>query len=179
MIGLDVFFWIMVVLFAIIGLNRGWAKEMLVTFAIILGIFIINVMETFVPFFKNLVGEDQAGMIFWVRTMLTLALVFFGYQGPNIPRLAATNRFVREKFQDSLLGFFIGALNGFLVIGALWFFMDKAGYPFADIISAPPAGDAGEASRQLISVLPPVWLHSPTIYFAVAISFAFVLVVLV
>ncbi|NPV76577.1 MAG: hypothetical protein HPY59_09420 [Anaerolineae bacterium] len=179
MIALNVLFWILVVLFAIIGLNRGWAKEMLVSFAIILGLFIINVLETFVPFIKNLVAINQAGMIYWIRTILIIALVFFGYQGPNIPRLAATNRFVREKLQDSLLGLFLGAINGYLVVGALWFFMDKAGYPFPNLISAPPPGDFGEASRRLIAILPPVWLQSPTIYFAVAICFAFILVVLI
>lgn len=179
MIALSALFWILVVLFAIIGLNRGWAKEILVSFSIILGLFIINVLETFVPFIKNLAAVNQTGMVYWIRTILIIALVFFAYQGPNIPRLAATNRFVREKLQDSLLGFFLGAINGYLMVGALWFFMDKAGYPFSNLISAPPPGDFGEASRRLIAILPPVWLQSPTIYFAVAICFAFILVVLI
>lgn len=179
MIALNVLFWILVIFFALIGLNRGWAKEMLVSFAVILGLFIINVLESFVPFIRNLVVASQAGLIYWIRTLLVIALVFFGYQGPNIPRLAATNRFVREKLQDSLLGMFLGAINGYLFVGALWYFMNSAGYPFPNMISAPPAGDFGEASRRLIEMLPPVWLQSPTIYFAVAICFAFVLVVLV
>ncbi|MCC6146163.1 MAG: CvpA family protein [Anaerolineaceae bacterium] len=179
MIALHVLFWIFVILFALIGLNRGWAKEMLVSFAIILGIFIINVLETFIPFVRDLAAVNQTGIIYWIRTILVILLVFFGYQGPNIPRLAATNRFVREKLQDSLLGFFLGALNGYLVIGSLWYFMNQAGYPFPNLISAPPPGDFGEASRNLIELLPPIWLHSPTIYFAVAICFAFVLVVLI
>lgn len=179
MIALNVLFWILVILFALIGLNRGWAKEMLVTFALILALFIINVMESFIPFVKNLAAIDQAGTIYWIRSGLIIGLAFFGYQGPNIPRLAESNRFVREKFQDSLLGLFLGAVNGFLLVGALWYFIDQAGYPFSDLISAPPAGDLGEASRHLVSILPPVWLHSPTIYFAVAVCFAFVLVVLI
>jgi uncharacterized membrane protein required for colicin V production len=179
MVALSGLFWIFVIMFGIIGLNRGWAKEMLVSFAVILALFIINVMETFVPFVKTLADSDPGGTIYWIRTLITLALVFFGYQTPNIPRLAAGNRFVRERLQDSLLGLFLGALNGYLVIGALWYFMDKAGYPFTSLILPPAAGDFGNASRQLISILPPLWLQSPMIYFAVAICFAFVLVVLV
>jgi uncharacterized membrane protein required for colicin V production len=179
MIALSGLFWIFITMFGMIGLNRGWAKEMMVSFAVILALFIINVLETFVPFVKTLAETDPEGTIFWMRTLLILVLVFFGYQTPNIARLAAGNRFVRERLQDSLLGLFLGAVNGYLVIGALWYFMDKANYPFTSLILPPAAGDFGDASRRLISILPPLWLQSPMIYFAVAICFAFVLVVLV
>jgi uncharacterized membrane protein required for colicin V production len=179
MISLDVIFWLFIILFGIIGLMRGWAKEMLVTFAIILALFIVTILEKYVPFVTKLVmdstkpgGDPQAA--FWLRAGLLLVLAFFGYQTPNIPKLAGSGRFTRDRLQDSLLGLFLGALNGYLVWGSFWFFLDQAHYPFPAIISPNLTASA----KALISFLPPNWLLGvPTIFFAVAIAFAFVLVV--
>jgi hypothetical protein len=179
MIYLNVLFWIFVLLFALIGMNRGWAKEMLVSFAVVLAIFIITVMEVFFPPVASLALVGPPKTLFYIRSLFLLALVLFGYQGPNIPKLAASNRFVRERLQDWLLGLFIGALNGYLIVGTLWYFLDFANYPFPEILRPPLEGPEGEPARYLISMLPPHWLHAPTIYFAVAIAFAFVLVVFI
>lgn len=179
MVTLNVFFWLLVIIFALIGLTRGWAKELLVTFSVILGIFIITVMETWVPFIRDGLAQDPSGTIFWVRLFIIIGMVFFGYQSPNLPRLASSGRFVREKLQDSMLGMFLGAINGFLVVGSLWHYMHVGGYPFPNIIAPPPPGEAGQAARHLIEMLPPVWLKVPVIFFAVAIAFAFILVVFI
>ncbi len=40
MISLSVLFWVFVILFAVIGLTRGWAKELMVSFSVILGLFV-------------------------------------------------------------------------------------------------------------------------------------------
>ena len=179
MIGLNVLFIIFVLMFAIIGLMRGWAKELLVSFSVILSLFITTVLEKFIPFVQNLSTTGDVSTLFWVRFSLMVGLVIFGYQSPNIGRLADTGKFVRERLQDSLLGLFLGAVNGYFVFGSIWYFMDDAGYPF-DFITAPVAGtEIGDAAIRLIESLPPQWLGDPTIYFAVAIAFAFVLVVFI
>lgn len=173
MIGLAAIFWMFVILFALIGLMRGWARELLVTFSLILSLFVIRVFQSFFGFFPP--ETEEAG--FWVRTLLVLGLVFFGYQTPNLPKLAGTGRFARERLQDSLLGLFLGAINGYLVVGTIWYFLHVAGYPF-DIVQAPnPDTPLGQSAIRLISILPPTWMGVPTIYIAVAIAFVFVLVV--
>jgi hypothetical protein len=180
MVSLIVVFWMYVILFAIIGAMRGWARELLVSFAVILGLFIISVLERFVPFISQTLSSN-AQLWFWIRSGLVLGLVFFGYQTPNIQRLAGNNRFARERLQDILLGVFLGAINGYLVTGTLWYFMHSGGYPFPNIISAPPAGtQVADATNRLIAMMPPVLLGgSSAIYFAVALAFAFVLVVFI
>ena len=178
MIGLNVLFWIFVVLFGIIGLMRGWAKEILVSFSVILGLFIISVIERYGGFLTNLLNAPGSGL-FWMRFIILSGLVFFGYQGPNIPRLAQTNKFVRERLQDSLLGLFLGALNGYLIFGTIWSFMENAGYPFPDVIASPIGTSFEQATAVLLKVLPPVWLSPPGVYIAVALAFAFVLVVFI
>lgn len=179
MISMDVIFWLFIILFGMVGLMRGWAKELLVTFSVILALFIITVLEKYIPFLTKMVMDANSpggdpGSVFWLRTALLMVLTFFGYQTPNIPRLAGSGRFARDRLQDSLLGLFLGAVNGYLVWGSFWYFLDQAHYPFPGIISSALTPSA----KALISFLPPNWLLGvPTIFFAVAIAFAFVLVV--
>ncbi|HPC06443.1 MAG TPA: CvpA family protein [Anaerolineaceae bacterium] len=179
MISLHVLFWVFIILFAVIGITRGWAKELLVLFSIILGLFLLGVLEKYVPYVRDDLMTQSGDTVFWLRFGVIVVLVFFGYETPNLPRLAESPKFMREKFQDSLLGFFLGAINGFMIFGTLWYFLDAAGYPF-DVITAPVAGTAaGDAALKLLAILPPEFLSIPVIYFAVAICFAFVLVVFI
>jgi hypothetical protein len=53
MISLTVLFWVFIILFAIIGAMRGWSKELLVTFSVILALFLIEVLETYLSFYKK------------------------------------------------------------------------------------------------------------------------------
>jgi hypothetical protein len=178
MVSLLYIFWMFVILFAIIGAMRGWAKEMMVSFAVVLAIFVMTVLERYIPFVRDSVTGASR---FWLRTIILLGLVFFGYQTPNIPRLAASNRFARDRLQDILLGIFLGAVNGYLVFGSLWFFLNDAAYPFPSVITAPdPATAIGQAALQVVKGLPPQWLGgTPAIYFAVGLCFVFVLVVFI
>jgi uncharacterized membrane protein required for colicin V production len=177
MVSLGFFFLFLVTLFAIIGAMRGWARELLVTFSVILSMFIITVMERYVPAVTASIAIPGSSNQFWLRALILLILVFFGYQTPNLPRLAG-QRFVRERFQDTLLGLFLGALNGYLVVGTLWLYMHQAGYPFGDYITPPQAGTPmGDAAFRMLEMLPPRWLGPPMIFFAVALAFIFVIVV--
>lgn len=179
MVSLVVVFWMYVILFAIVGAMRGWARELLVSFSVILGLFIITVLEQ-VAFINGLIRTNLV-VQFWFRTMIILGLVFFGYQTPNIPRLAASNRFARERLQDILLGVFLGALNGYLIAGTIWFYLNQAGYPFPNLISAPQLGtQVYDVTVRMMELMPPDLLaQGSAIYFAVALAFAFVLVVFI
>lgn len=175
MITLQYLFWILIFLFAIIGAMRGWAKELLVTFAVIVGLFMIAILQRFAPESLRAFLLDAGKAQFWIQSSIVLLMAFFGYQTPYITKIAS-GKFMREKFSDSLLGFFLGALNGYLIVGSLWYFMAQAGYPFTPNIVAPPADLA------IMNYLPPELLiasNNPAIYFAVAISFLFVLIVFI
>ncbi len=177
MISLNFIFWMYVVLFAIIGGMRGWARELLVSFSVILCLFIISVLERFVPFIRDILPNNSPISMFWLRSILLLSLVFFGYQTPKFPKLATSGRFIRDKFQDILLGLFLGGINGYLIFGSIWHYMAQANYPF-DMITAPDGNtEVGRAALELLTMMPPLVLGSPAIYFAVAVAFVFVLVV--
>ena len=177
MVSLNIVFWLFVIIFAVIGTMRGWAKELLVSFSIILALFIISVLDTYVPPLKPFL-DGANSTAFWTQTIIVALLAFFGYQTPNIPKLGG-GKFAREKLQDALFGAVLGAFNGYLIVGSIWYFLDQANY-FYNLITAPVAGTAaGDAALRLISLLPPNWLTIPGVYFAVAVSFLFVVVVFI
>lgn len=171
MMTLGFTFWLLVFIFAVIGAMRGWAKELLVTFSVLVGIFILSVLTRYMPPIQSFFAPPNGSQEFWVRSIIILALVFFGYQTPNISKFAG-GKFVRERFADTLLGLFLGALNGYLIVGTIWFFMADSNYPFSAITKPSPV-------PQILAYLPPQLLGIPTIYFAIAVSFLFVLVVFI
>lgn len=177
MVSMTVLFWMFVILFAVIGAMRGWAKEILVSFSVVLGLFFLELLSAYVPAFAPDSSMSPTTR-FWIETLVIGVLVFFGYKTPNL-RMLAGERFARQRIADSLLGFFIGALNGYLIVGTLWYFMDAAGYPFQPFIVPPnPEDPMGQAAIALLNHMPPVYLVPPWIYFAVALAFIFVVVVL-
>ena len=168
-------FWMYVVLFAVIGAMRGWVKELLVVFSVVLALTTNHVLRKYIPLVEALPPESTS--LFWIRSMIVVTLVFFGYQTVvNIARLAS--RAVRERLQDTLFGIFMGAINGYLIAGTILFYMNEAQYPFPDIISAPQ-GNVAASVQTLMNWMPPHLRGEPGIYFAVLICFIFVIVVFI
>lgn len=178
MVSLTFVFWMYVVLFSIIGAMRGWAKELLVSFSVILALTFITLLQNYIPFIRDVVTQNSTDM-FWTRSIILFVLVFFGYQTPNIQKIA--DKFTRERFQDSLLGIFLGGINGYLIAGSLWFFLYEANYPFLMISDPIKTGvpQIVDAANKIIAYLPPSILSVPAIYFAVVLAFVFVLVVFI
>jgi uncharacterized membrane protein required for colicin V production len=169
-------FWMFVILFGLIGMMRGWAKELLVVFSVILALLLNFLLKKYVPVVSELPDNEQA--LFWIRSAILIVLVFFGYQTVGMPRFAA--KAMREKLQDSILGFVFGAVNGYLVVGTLWFYLDQAAYPFSYYIQAPDkTTEMGQAAINLLLAMPPRLMGEPTIYFVVALAFIFVIVVFI
>lgn len=178
MISIGFMLIVMMIIFAIMGTMRGWAKEMLVTFSAILALFIITVLERFIPYVRDVFARQGTPGQFWMNLAIILLLTFFGYQTPTLPKVDQA-RFKRERLADALLGFMLGAINGYLVFGTILFYLHTSGYPFPDyIVKAPTEADPlGKAALALIPWLPPAWLNGVPVYFAVALAFVFVLVV--
>jgi uncharacterized membrane protein required for colicin V production len=173
MMSLSFAFVIFLLLFALIGAMRGWAKELLVTFSVVLCMFLLEVVNRYFPApVRGFFDQPNTSTEFWVRAFLLVSLAFFGYQTPNIPKLSG-GKFARDKFADSLLGFFIGMVNGFFIVGSLWFYLADSGYPFKNVITRP------DPTPAIMAMLAPVWLKTPTIFFVMALAFLFVLIVFI
>jgi hypothetical protein len=178
MIALLIVFYLFVAVFSFIGGMRGWAKEILVTFSVILALAFIAVIENLIPFLRDLITRDPV-IQYWVRTIIVLVMTFFGYQSPKLTRLTkATER--RERIQDLLLGLILGAVSGYFVVGTLWSFASQAGYPLLNEYIQPPAtAELAQATERVLRYMPPVWLDQPMIYIAVVFAFIFVIVVFI
>lgn len=179
MISLAVLFYILIFIFALIGATRGWAKEVIATSGVLLGLFVITVLQSFVPAVEAYLENSTISAQIGFRSIVLGLIVFCGYQTPNLPMFGQNQHFRRDRMQDLILGFMFGGLNGFLIFGSIWYFIHQANYPYS-FMFAPIAGTpAGEAALRLISLLPPTWLVPPLIYFVIALSFMFVLVVFI
>jgi hypothetical protein len=179
MISILVVFYLFVFLFAVIGAMRGWAKEMLVIFSVILALAFIAVLERYIPGVAPLMTSNER-IQFWLRISILLFMVFFGYQTPKLARFsAAAER--RDRIQDLMLGFIMGAFSGYFVIGTIWSFAHSANYPFGDWILPPNSQQPlGEAALNIVNYLPPVWLgQEPTIYIITVLAFIFVIIVFI
>ena len=167
-------FWMYVILFAVIGAMRGWAKELLVAFSVILSLALNHVLRRYIPIARDLGETDPS--LFWVRTVILLVLVYFGYQTVvSIPHLAS--RAAREKLQDTLFGAILGGLNGYLIAGTILYYINVADYPFQEVVSKPTDPNVLQAVNQMMLYMPPQLLGEPAIYFAIILAFVFVLVV--
>lgn len=174
MVNLIYIFWMYVILFAVIGAMRGWAKELLVSFSVILALALNHLLRRYVPMIVNLPANGTS--FFWIRTWITVALVYFGYQTVGVERLAGKAR--KEKLQDALFGAVMGGINGYLVVGTLWSYLHDAAYPFPGIFYPPTEGIATAIAR-MMAWMPPHAFGEPGIYFAVMIAFVFVIVVFI
>ena len=193
-------FWLFVILFGLIGAMRGWAKELLVIFSVVLSLFLVYVLESFTPYlipFEEVLSkvenftpgmsfgslplpiQDELKMQFWSRAAIVAVLAFFGYQTPRLAVLQ--NKARRERIQDILLGVVLGLVSGFFIIGSLWFYMAAAQYPFSPQILPPQAGTPlGDAAINILKYFPPVFASNQIgLFFAVVVAFMFVLVVFI
>jgi len=174
MMSLVYIFWMYVILFGIIGMLRGWAKEMLVAFSVIVALTLNHVMRKYVPVVQQLPAESTS--LFWVLSLVLIALVFFGYQTVAlIPHLQS--KATRERLQDSLFGVIVGGLNGYLVAGSVLFYLVQTQFTVFQNIVLPPSPETEAAVQALMGYMPPQLLGEPGIYFAVILCFIFVIVV--
>jgi Colicin V production protein len=174
MMSIVYLFWMYVILFGLVGWMRGWAKELLVSFSVILALALNHVIRRYIPIARDLAETDVS--LFWVRTIVLIVLVYFGYQTViNIPHLAARAR--SERLQDTLFGAFLGGINGYLVAGSILYYMHLADYPFPEVISKPAEPNLVATVNQMMQYMPPTLLGEPGIYFAIILAFVFVLVV--
>ena len=174
MMTLTAVFWMYVILFGIVGGFRGWAKELLVIFAMLLAVAIDTVLLTYVEPVRIIMTSKPGITQFAIRAGLLLIMTYFGYQTPNLPAFAS-GKFAREKLQDLLLGLALGFVNGYFIAGSIWYYMDKANYPLPYVTA--PTDPAIAASY--MKYMPPMLFGIPNIYFAIIAAFVFVIIVFV
>src|SRR5258708_11507295 len=156
MIQLSTFLWMMIGLFAVVGFLRGWTKEIVATGGIILALFAVWQLQAML--LEQLTQSASQDQKFYFYTVPFILITFFAYQTPGTAARLSEGRMWsnrREGLQERLLGMVIGAANGYLLWGSIWYFLDVFQYPFPGAITAPVPGSASAA---MVGALPLIWL---------------------
>ncbi|MEP7289126.1 MAG: hypothetical protein ABI947_25515, partial [Chloroflexota bacterium] len=111
---------------------------------------------------------------------ILLIITFFAYQTPGTASRLSEGRMWsgrREGLQERLLGFVVGGVNGYLIVGSIWYFLDVTAYPFAPFIIAP---QPNSASAALVGSLPLIFLvQNNLLTILVIVLFLFVIIAMI
>lgn len=153
MLQISTFMWIMAAVFAYVGYTRGWNKEIIATSGIILGLFALHQFDDVLR--QTLLANLPPSQIFLVQAIIFGVIVYFAYQTRALigeeARRGRRGNDGRDSLQTGILGGIVGFINGYLIFGTLWYFMDITGYPLSPYISAPLQNTA---SAEFVNSLP-------------------------
>ena len=154
MMSLSFTLYLFVAIFAVIGMTRGTTKEMLVTMSLVVSMLLIAFLEKYIPPVMALAPDGKE--LFFVRVGSIIVLAVIGYQTVRLSPLQIKTD--RKHAFDAVAGAALGALNGFLIIGCIWYFMAQANYPFPQFVLPPvPGTEMGDSTLSLMKWLPPAY----------------------
>jgi len=129
---------VLVIAFGLIGLARGFLKELGVTTVLLVILFAFSQWGdgTLAPFVVDVVG--RAAEVFSARPpeeaitkasfyiISTLIATFISYHGETLGFRGTAPKGV----PGVILALVIGVINGYLVAGTMWFYLQQFEYPF-------------------------------------------------
>lgn len=162
MVELALVVYLLTAFFAYIGWIRRWKKELISLAGIVLAIFALYQFRPFLigVLLDNLPRNQQ----FYIMSFIFIVIVYFAYQTRGFREEGNT-----DVLQQKALGGLVGAFNGYLISGTLWYFLDisyrealtqgiaTAQYPLAPFVILPPENTTSFA---MINNLPQYWLTS-------------------
>lgn len=136
---IEIMFLVLWGVFGIVGWVRGFFKELGITLIIIAALIAVYLIDARI--------SDR--LPDWLELPLYAGILIFGvlvaYQGQTISFQGKDP----PGFEGDVWGILIGLLNGWLVIGTLWYYIHRYNYPFIKI--TPPLSGL---ALQLIGYLP-------------------------
>ena len=78
MVPLNIVFWVLVLIFGMVGALRGWAKEILVSFSIILALFLRLVFGSYVPFLRDVLNRTPLEQFYMYTSLVIIMAVVLG-----------------------------------------------------------------------------------------------------
>jgi hypothetical protein len=145
---------VLIIVFGLIGLVRGFLKELGVTTVLLVVLFAFSyrgemisdyVFEGLSMLRISFAGEPRESMAkvsFYIIT-ITIA-TFISYHGETLAFQGTPPR----RIAGVLLALIIGLVNGYLAAGSMWFYLDQSGYPFGLFGALTPL------EQELVKILP-------------------------
>lgn len=168
------FLWITVfIIFVFIAFVRGYNKELGATTLIFVALFLLTYLGipklphlvnslTQQAFHTKLTQREMEHLLANSFSLFFIAIVFASYAGDTFAFKGKPAKGLRGSFYNLL----VGAMNGYLIAGTLWYFQDYYHYPITDFgILSLPLTNLGE---QMANLLPPYVI--PPIFWATLVA---------
>jgi len=148
----DLVFLILILLFGIIGIVRGVAKELGVTVMLLLALTVLELLGSmFLPQITKMLNQvfgmspaSVSNFLAMFSIALLMLFAFMSYQGVTLVfPVKTTNWFFSMG---------IGLINGYLLAGSIWYYAQTAGWPLLDAIIKPVYT---QLNQNLIKLMPP------------------------
>ncbi len=165
MAPIEVFFFGFVLLFGLIGCIRGFLRELGVTIAMMFLLFVLSLldpyMDTVLTKILGFVAPSAPSDIYrpvgaWLFGLMTIGAAFAAYQGE-----ALTFQGNSVGVRNALLGSVVGLLNGYLIVGSVWYFLQRFAYPIAFL--GLSAERLSPLAQELVAYLPGNLLGQPVL----------------
>lgn len=148
------YFWIVIaLLFGLVGVIRTYPRELGVTTMCMAALLLLmQYGAKIIAFLQNRFGDDfqfllstrfEAGF----HIGLFLFIIFISYQGITLTFKGSPPKGIGT----SIIGFFVGLLNGYFISGTVWYYLHKYHYPFGSVDER----QLTELARRMIQYLPP------------------------
>lgn len=155
----------------LIGLARGYVKELGSTLIILVTLFILTFFQDQISGLLNAVGNalgnDGEGannvLLSTVYSITFIAIVFSAYAGRTL-NFAGTPA---PPPQGTLISLLIGMLNGYLIGGTLWYYQHQYDYPIGQFVTFE--NNLTETAQTLVNYLPPTLFDNP-VYWIVPVA---------
>jgi len=126
-------FFIVLSIFAVIGLVRGYARELGVTTMLLIALLVTVLLDTYAGsywdrFLELFAGSDPAAQLTVQAVLFTLFLLvvaFISYQGETLTFPGSGT--------NSFISFLLGLFNGYLLAGSIWYYLACANWPFGNV----------------------------------------------
>lgn len=144
--------WVVALVFAVLGFTRGWNRELLMTGSILLALYAIFQFDALMR--ASIYRLFTPDTVFLAQAGIFGAVVFIAFQA-DITSSSRRRRNEGPGWQSNLLGSLVGFVNGYLIAGSIWYFLDINSYPLSQFITAPAVNSP---SAQNLGIMPMVLL---------------------
>jgi uncharacterized membrane protein required for colicin V production len=161
---IELFFGVLVLVFALIGLVRGFLRELGVTTVMMFALFVLHLFEPFLDQGVTRVmamgdglveAQSQSGVQTGLFVIVIAVIAFISYAGETLS-------FAGESPRGPLgiiLGALIGGLNGYLIAGSVWYYLHKWDYAIAWMGFS--SEQLSETAQSLVEFMPIAFLGQP------------------
>lgn len=165
MIPIEIYWGTLIIVFAVVGMGRGLAKEIGTSSVLLLSLFALYegqrlILDNFLekPPIDALASAPQGTMVAIYYSVSIIFVAFVSYQGITLQFPITVKSGVVKWF----FGYLGGLFNGYLIIGTIWNSFDLAGYfgLKAPGLGVPISQTLSDLYKTMVEFLPISLLHA-------------------